>query len=162
VNVYHMRRSERQIKGRRRLLGLLESKDCVTLAMCKENVPYLVTVNHFFDKKGDRLYFHCAPEGKKMDYLKANPIVWGQVMDDLGTVEGDCDQDYRTVMFKGSATFVKDRKEKKHALELMVKRLASRPAKVLNSINDESLQKLMICRIDLLEMTGKECLVKKR
>lgn len=159
---YHMRRPERQIKGRKRLLELLDGKEHVTIAMSKDNNPYLVTVNHYLDKKGTCIYFHCASKGKKMDYLKANPVVWGQVMDDLGPVGGECDQEYRTVMFRGKVRFVNSMREKKHALELMIDRLSSRPARVKDSLTDASLDKVAICRIDLLEMTGKECLSKKR
>ena len=159
---YHMRRPEKHIKGRKRLLELLDSKDHVTIAMCKDNIPYLVTVNHYFDKKGPCIYFHCGSKGKKMDYLHANPVVWGQVMDDLGPVDGECDQEYRTVMFRGKVRFVERMQEKKRALELMISRLASRPAPVKNSLTDASLQRVAICRIDLLEMTGKESLKKKK
>lgn len=159
---YHMRRPEKHIKGRKRLLELLDSQDCVTLAMCKDNIPYLVTVNHYFDKMGACIYFHCGSNGKKMDYMRANPVVWGQVLEDLGPVEGECDQEYRTVMFRGKVRFVKRMKEKKHALDLMIDRLASRPARVKDSLTDASLHKVAICRIDILEMTGKESLAKKK
>jgi nitroimidazol reductase NimA-like FMN-containing flavoprotein (pyridoxamine 5'-phosphate oxidase superfamily) len=162
VKKYHMRRPEKHIRGRKRLLELLDGKDCVTIAMCKDNIPYLVTVNHYFDKKGNCIYFHCGPKGKKIDYMKANPVVWGQVMDDLGPVEGECDQEYRTVMFRGRVRFVKGVQEKKHVLDLMIDRLASRPAPVKKSLTDASLDKVAICRIDLLEMTGKESLAKKK
>lgn len=156
-----MRRPERQIKGRKRLLELLGSKDHATIAMCKDNIPYLVTVNHCLDKKGNCIYFHCAPKGKKVDYLKANPIVWGQVMDDLGPAEDECDYLYWTVMFMGNVRFVEDMQEKKHALELMIDRLSSRPAPEKASL-DSRLHKVAICRIDVLEMTGKENSTKKK
>ena len=157
-----MRRPERQIKGRKRLLELLESKEHVTFAMCKDNIPYLVTVNHYYDKKTNCIYFHCAPKGKKSDYMKANPAVWGQVMDDLGPVEGECDREYRTVMFRGKVRFVDSMQEKKHALELMIDRLSSRPARVKDAMTDARLDKVAICRIDLLQMTGKGSLAKKK
>lgn len=159
---YHMRRPERRIRGRSRLLELLESKEHMTIAMSKDNIPYLVTVNHYFDKKETCIYFHCASKGKKMDYMRTNPVVWGQVMDDLGPVEGRCDQEYRTVMFRGKVRFVESMQEKKRALELMIDRLSYSPAKVRNSLTGARLDRVAICRIDLLEMTGKECLAKKR
>jgi len=134
----------------------------MTIAMAKDNIPYLVTVNHYSDKKGNCIYFHCASKGKKMDYMKSNRVVWGQVMDDLGPVKGECDQEYRTVMFRGKVRFVNSLQEKKHALELMVDRLSSRPARVKDSLTNARLDKVAICRIDLLELTGKECLAKKR
>ena len=48
------------------------------------------------------LYFHCAPEGKKLDYMQANPHVWGQAIIDHGYVEGKCNHLYVTAMFEGT------------------------------------------------------------
>ena len=159
---YHIRRSERQIKGRKKLLAILDSRNHMTIAMCKDNIPYLVTVNHYFDKKGTCIYFHCASKGKKMDYMKANPVVWGQVMDDLGLDANGCDYLYRTVMFRGKVKFVERMQEKKHVIGLMIDRLSSRPAHEKDSLTDASLDRVAICRIDMLEMTGKENLDKRK
>jgi len=157
-----MRRAEKQIRGRKRLYELLTNTNHVTIAMCKDNIPYLVTVNHCFDKNGNCVYFHCASEGKKIDYLKANPAVWGQVMDDLGPVEGECSWRFRTVMFRGEARFVESKKEKRHALDLMIERLCSNPAIEKDSLTGPSLDRVTIGRIDLLEMTGKESPARKK
>lgn len=157
-----MRRPEKQIKGRKRLIGLLDSKEHVTIAMSKDNNPYLVTVNHCLDKKSGCIYFHCAAKGKKMDYMKANPVVWGQVMEDLGPVEGECSWKFRTVMFKGKAKMVKGTEEKKHALDLLIGKLCSDPVSEKDSLTSEALNRVAICRIDLLEMTGKESPAKKK
>lgn len=43
------------------------------LVMCNENVPYAVPINHAY--KDGRFYFHCAPAGKKLDFLGKNPNV---------------------------------------------------------------------------------------
>jgi nitroimidazol reductase NimA-like FMN-containing flavoprotein (pyridoxamine 5'-phosphate oxidase superfamily) len=65
-------------------------------------------------------------------------------------------------MFRGTVRFVNSMQEKKHAFELMVHRLSSRPARMKDSLTDASLDKVAICRIDILEMTGKESLAKKK
>ena len=38
-----------------------------------DGTPYVVPVNFAFE--GDRIYFHCALEGMKLDYISANPKV---------------------------------------------------------------------------------------
>jgi nitroimidazol reductase NimA-like FMN-containing flavoprotein (pyridoxamine 5'-phosphate oxidase superfamily) len=162
VKKYHMRRSEKQIRGRKRLLELLQSKDHVTIAMCKDNIPYLVTINHYFDKKGNCIYFHCASQGKKMDYMKANPLVWGQATEDLGPVKGECSWQYRTVMFSGKVKLVEGREEKKRALEMMIDKLCSRPGLERAALTGPSFDRVAVCRIDLSEMSGKESIKKKK
>ena len=47
-------------------------------------------------------------EGKKIDILKENNIVWGQAMIDKGYIQGKCDHLYATVQFRGKIVFVED------------------------------------------------------
>ncbi len=69
VKKYHLRRQEKAIIKKSELLRIIREQKLVTFAMCKNNEPYLVTVNHGFDRRKNCLYFHCATKGKKMDSL---------------------------------------------------------------------------------------------
>lgn len=156
-SVYHIRRKEKEIHDRSELLHVLSKADYVTVAMCKENEPYLVTVNHSFDPKANAVYFHCASVGKKIDFLRDNPRVCGEAIEDRGYVEGKCDYDYRSVHFYGQANQVDDLLEKRHALNLMIDKLekAPEPSKK-DFIDQDSLVKIVIFRIDIDSMTGKK------
>ena len=158
VEKYHMRRQEKAIKSRKRMLDLIEQQQHMTIAMCKGSKPYLVTINHSFDKEGMCLYFHCARKGKKVDFLKANPRVWGQVMKDDGYIEGECDYAYKTVMFSGTTEFVTDLEEKRRALDLMIDKLEKEDpvGRKARSLTKEKLEKTLICRIRVLGLSGKE------
>ncbi len=154
---YHMRMRERAIGSRKRMLDLVELQGHMTIAMCRAGKPYLVTVNHSFDRRAMRLYFHCAPKGKKVDYLKANPKVWGQVIKDNGYIQGKCDYAYKTVMFSGTAEFIRDLAEKKHALDMMIDKLESAPAAIKKRLlTDKKLKEVAICRIRIEGLSGKE------
>jgi nitroimidazol reductase NimA-like FMN-containing flavoprotein (pyridoxamine 5'-phosphate oxidase superfamily) len=154
---YHMRRPEKAIKSRRRMIELIEQQEHMTIAMCKGSKPYLVTINHSLDRDAMCLYFHCASKGKKFDYLKANPRVWGQVMQDNGYIEGECDYAYRTVMFSGTTEFVTDLEEKRHALDLMIDKLEADPARMKKqSLTDDKLRKVAVCRVRIGDLSGKE------
>jgi hypothetical protein len=74
---YHVRRGDKEIRDEETMRKALKSTSYVTLAMCRDGEPYLVSLSHCFDEAGNCLYFHCAPEGKKLDFLRANPRVWG-------------------------------------------------------------------------------------
>ena len=159
---YHMRRQELEMKSKRAMREILAGQECMTIAMCKGKEPYLVTVTYSYDARSQSLYFHCAPVGKKIDYLKANPIVWGQVLEDLGYVTGECEHSYRTVMFRGRAEFITDTKEKRRALRLMIDKLDERPSEARKRlITQSSLEKASIVRVKVLELSGKESLRKK-
>lgn len=116
-----MRRVEKEIKDIADIAFILEKAKYITIAMCLDGEPYLVSLSHGYDRPRHRLYFHCTKEGKKIDYLKDNNRVWGQALLDKGYVQGACDHMYATVHFKGRVTFVEDVKEKRHALEVMIR-----------------------------------------
>jgi len=157
VERYHLRMTERAIRGRKKQLDLLETRIHMTLAMCNGDDPYLVEVNHAFDRSAMRLYFHCAPEGKKLDYLRSNPRVWGQVLEDDGYVEGRCDYSYRSVMFGGIASPVTSLSEKKHALTLMIDKMDADPAAMKKRLlNPERLKTVTVYRIEISEISGKQ------
>lgn len=158
MGTYHLRRSEKQIRSHAELLEIIRGHRFVTLAMCKDNEPYLVTVNYGFDEAEDCFYFHCAAQGKKIDYLRANPIVWGQVLEDRGYLAGECDHAFRTVQFRGRAEFVADPQERLRALRLLVDQLEPDPEAVWRRMQQHTagFQGVCVVRVRVLEMTGKQ------
>ena len=152
-----MRRKEKEITSKQELIDILNTTKYVTVAMCIENNPYLVTLTHGYDAKNNSIYFHCAKEGKKIDILKQNNVVWGQALIDHGYVEGKCDHLYATIHFKGMASFVEDINEKEKALKIMIKQQEKIPEPVMkDQITKESVRNVTIGRIDLTFLSGKK------
>jgi nitroimidazol reductase NimA-like FMN-containing flavoprotein (pyridoxamine 5'-phosphate oxidase superfamily) len=152
-----IRRKEKSIETEDEMLAIIERAKYVTIAMCQDNEPYLVTLSHGFDRQRHCIYFHCAQEGKKVDMLKMNNSVWGQAIDDIGYVEGACDHLFASIHFRGIVTFVDDIKEKEYALNVMIHQLEPDPEKVIAAqITPESLQRVNIGRIDIQYMSGKK------
>ena len=119
--------------------------------------PYLVTLSHGYDPKKNCIYFHCAREGKKIDILNKNPVIWGQAMLDEGYVQGKCDHLYATTQFKGKVVFLTDFDEKKEALLNMVFKLDETPQEVIKKqITEKSVSNVTIGRIDIDYMSGKQ------
>jgi len=157
AKTYHMRRKEREITGKEEMVGLLAGLPHVTIAMCKDGIPYLVTMNHAYDKTANRVYFHCARSGKKLDFMKANPRVMGQVIEDLGYVEGECDYDYRTVHFEGVAGEVTSPREKLRALALLVGKFEQNTEEARERfIKAASVKRVAVYKIDIVKLTGKK------
>jgi nitroimidazol reductase NimA-like FMN-containing flavoprotein (pyridoxamine 5'-phosphate oxidase superfamily) len=152
---FHVRRKDREITDSDVLKKVLKSTKYVTIALCMDNEPYLVSLSHGYDEAANCLYFHCADEGKKIVYLKANPNVWGQAVQDYGVTD-ECDYAYTCVHFKGKISLIQDLSEKRHAMEVMVRQLSDNPEEKLAKIKPEKLAKTTMGRIDISYMTGKK------
>jgi len=152
-----IRRKEKEVQDKDEMISILTEAKYVTIAMCADNAPYLVTLTHGYDIEKNVIYFHCAPEGKKIDILTENNIVWGQALLDKGYIDGKCDQLYATAQFRGTISFVESIGEKQHALETMIRHQESSPEKVMKKqISKKSLQKVTIGRIDITYLSGKK------
>ncbi|NPD87404.1 MAG: hypothetical protein HGN29_01690 [Asgard group archaeon] len=152
-----IRRKEKAITDINLMKKILQISKHITIAMCKENNPYLVTLSHGYDPDQHCLFFHCASEGKKIDILKENNIVWGQALIDKGYIQGSCDHLYATVQFRGKVGFLTDFDEKKQVLVNMIKKLDDNPEEVIEKqLTEKSINRVNIGRIDIEFMSGKE------
>ncbi len=154
--MYHVRRKDKEITDTQAMKNVLGSTKYVTLALCKDNEPYLVTLSHGYDESSNCVYFHCAKEGKKIDYLKANSKVWGQAFVDQGYLEGKCNHLYTSVHFSGKAAFIESLDEKVKALKCMIRQLEKEPETMIAKLKSERLKDTLIGRIDIDYMSGKK------
>jgi hypothetical protein len=156
---YHLRRHDKAIGSTEDCAEILASVRTISLSMCADDEPYLITLNHGWDPEQRCLWFHSAPTGKKIDILRRNPRVWGMAVEDLGYLDGQCDHAYRSVMFGGSVTFVEDDTDKRHALEVMIRQHESDPEAVITEqLTEARVAGTTIGRIDIDQMSGKESL----
>ncbi len=152
-----LRRRDKEITDPSEVKAVLREATHVTMAMSLKDEPYLATLSHGYDEARNCLYFHCAPEGKKVSVMRANPHVWGQALIDGGYQQGSCDHLYRTTQFHGRITFIEDQAEKEHALSIMIKHLDENPEKVIKEqITQHSTSRILIGRVDIDYMTGKK------
>jgi hypothetical protein len=159
---YHQRRPEKTITDEVELLEIIDGQGFMTLAMCKDNEPYLVTVNYGYEPDKRCFYFHCARQGKKMDFMQANPVLWGQIVEDNGYIDGECDHAFRSVEFRGRVTRLEGDDARRHAIGVMIDHLESDPAEVKKRFDKpEALAKAVVMRVDVEQMTGKKNPIKK-
>lgn len=143
--------------GAQEIQEVIDSQRVMTLAMCKDDEPYLASINYGFDKESQCFYFHCAKEGKKIDFLKANPTVWGQVLEDTGYIQSECEHTYRTVQFRGKVDFVDGLGEKKKILALMINQLENDPNPVKERlILDKKVLNVGVVRVKVESFSGKK------
>ena len=154
---YHVRRKDKEITDESVMKKILKTAKYVTLALSKDDVPYVVTLSHGYDEEKHCIYFHSASEGKKLDYMRANPTIWGQAVLDFGFFDGhdDCRQEFASVMFRGEVTFVEDLEEKRHAF-IMTNRQLDAPSEGLQRVMDENLERATVGKITMDNLTGKK------
>ncbi len=155
---YHMQRKEREITDQNELMSILKGGKHATIALCRKNEPYIITLNYGYDQGKNCLYFHCAKSGLKIDFIKENSQVCGTVVEDLGYLTDECEQNYRSVVFWGEMFYVESLEEKKHGIDVLINHLEKNPGKVKEkSIKSEQRYKdVGILRLDIKELTGKK------
>ncbi|MFX1496907.1 MAG: pyridoxamine 5'-phosphate oxidase family protein [Promethearchaeota archaeon] len=157
MNKYHLRRIEKEISEREVLLEIIKKGKFTTISMCKENEAYLVTMSYGYDGKKNALYFHCAKEGQKIDFIKSNPNVCGTVIENRGYEEG-CGQAFRSVVFRGEMKIVESLQEKKYGFDVLLKHLEEDPKLIKHKFlkKDETYENSGMLRLDIMYITGKE------
>ena len=152
-----MRRVEKEISEKNDLTMILKGGKNTTISMCKENEAYLVTLSYGYDESKNALYFHCAKEGLKIDFIKSNPFVCGTVIEDNG-YESSCGQAYRSVVFRGKMVIVEDLQDKKIGFDVLLNQLENDPNTIKNKFfeKDDTYENTGMLRLDITEISGKE------
>jgi uncharacterized protein len=157
VNAWHTRHPDKAITDPAELAAVVAGQKFLTLALCAENRPYLVTISHAFDVQRNCFYFHCSPTGRKIDLILTNPRVYGQVLEDNGYLAGQCDHAYRTVQFDGMAEVVTDLDEKLAVLRRLIELLEPDPGPVKErNLKPASLDSVAIVRVTVTNWSGKK------
>ena len=155
---YHMKKKEREIKDKAVFKTVLKHGKYTTIALCRKQEPYIVTLNYGYDEAKHAMYFHCAPEGLKIEFIEANPRVCATVIEDRGYQMGECEHAYRSVIIWGKMFVIHDLDEKKTALNVMIQQLEDQPDVVRErTFKDENrVKNVGILRLDIEEITGKQ------
>ena len=153
---FHLRRKDKEIADERLLKKILRTAKYVTIALSMNNEPYLVSLSHGYDEKKNCVYFHCAREGKTLQYLRSNNTVWGHALLDYGYSEGECTYLYASVHFSGKVTMLENLKEKREALTCMIRQIDKNPETLITDLRPERLRNTVVGRIDVAYMSGKK------
>ena len=153
---YHMQKADREVTDTKWMENLLRMGKFVTISMCMDNEPYVVTLSYGYED--GRMYIHTAKEGLKLDIIKGNPRVCGTVVEDMGYVHGECSHRYRSVVFWGKMEIVEDIKERMHGMEVLLEHLEDDPAMLRNRFlkSRDAYDRITVLKLDIGTMKGKE------
>ena len=152
-----MQKKEREIIDKRIYKEIMKNSKFSTISMCRNDEPYIVTLNYGFDAINNSLYFHSAQKGLKLEFLKENQKVCGTIIEDLGYVNDDCSHKYRSIVFWGDMTIVENLDEKKHAFDIMLNHLEDNPSKLKKRFlkSEQSYENTCLLKLDINLITGK-------
>ena len=151
-----MRRQERKINDEQEIRKILEMGHVCRLGLSDGQSPYVVPMNYGY--RDNRIYFHCAGAGRKIDILKKNDRVCIEVDVDSRVVKGEqpCrwTMKYRSVIGFGRARIVHDEAEKKDALDVIMAHYGGSGGEY----DEKSLQRTSLIEVVLESITGKQSL----
>jgi len=155
---YHPRRKRNEIIHEAERVALLKNGTYATIALCSENIPYIVTMSYGFDQENGCLYFHCANKGDKLDFIMKNSEVCATIIKDNGYLEGKCDHDYQSLVIRGTLTIVRELPEKKHGLQVLLNHLEKDPQPIVDRTikNDASYEGVTILKLSMNSIVGKK------
>jgi nitroimidazol reductase NimA-like FMN-containing flavoprotein (pyridoxamine 5'-phosphate oxidase superfamily) len=147
-----MRRPDRLVTNRAAIDDVLRRAELLHLAMSGADGPYVVPVNFGYD--GERIYIHCALEGRKLDVLAQDPRVCFEASVDVRVVPATgCGWTarFRSVVGFGTASLVTDDAEKAYALGVVISHYSGEP----ETVPAAKAKGVAVLRIDIESMTGK-------
>jgi nitroimidazol reductase NimA-like FMN-containing flavoprotein (pyridoxamine 5'-phosphate oxidase superfamily) len=149
-----MRRAEREIKDRGTIEEILRTATVCRLAVCQDDVPYVVPLS--FGYEGNYLYFHSAPEGRKIETIRANPKVCFEVDIDHELVPGKTScgwtARYRSVIGFGQARLLEDATQKRRALDVILAHYGQGPYEY----PQRAIDKVAVIEVEIESVTGKQ------
>jgi uncharacterized protein len=155
---YHLHnRPDRELTNPREIIEILKNGKFTTISMCRNNEPYVVTLSYGYDAAENALYFHCSPQGLKLDFLTANPQVCATVIEDGGYVETKCEHNFRSVVFWGNMQCVTDMEQKKHGMEVLLRHLEPDNAVVVEKLTktENYYSRMELLKLEITEIHGK-------
>ena len=149
-----MRRFKQQISREECVRVLKEQPRGVLSVLGDDGYPYGIPLDHWYSDKDNKLYFHCAKEGHKLDAIVACDKVSYCVMDEGYRKDGEWALNINSVVIFGRMRIVEDEDKKRDICTNLVRKFTD---------DEEYLQKELmnafprVCCLELTveHMTGK-------
>ncbi len=153
----NFRRSDKEVKNREEVEELLSNALVGRLGTCLNNIPYITPVNFVYDK--DKIYFHSALEGRKIENITSNPNICFEIDEAKSIIPGrqrPCatTTEYKSIIIFGDIQIVTDVEEKTFALNKLIEKYAPQSPKLSSSSGATAITNVLV--IGIKEMTAKQ------
>ena len=159
-NCYAMRKQSREMDSAW-ALEVMRKAPYITVGFVRhDGSAYGVPLSLATTDGGATWYFHCAPEGEKLDAIRVNPRVClsavSKCQPTVGPLDGSFTLQYKSAVAFGSAELVEEREEKIEALRAISERFLPKHMDAFDDAIARSLERTAVVRITLTEPpTGK-------
>ena len=135
--------------------ALLERGEYGVLSMAAETGgAYGIPISYVWDGAGS-VYFHCAPEGRKLRLLAADDRVSFCVVGHTKVIPCQFTTAYESVLLEGHVRMDLPEEERWHALELLLKKYSPDHTETGTKYAGRSFHRTNILRLDVERMSGK-------
>lgn len=148
-----LRRKDR-LRTEEEARAIMESCDFAVLATADdENMPYGVPVSVVLEE--NRLYFHCATTGRKLENIRQNPYVC-LTFAKVRLVDGEnFTTRYESAIAEGKASLVEEETEKRHALQLLCRRYTQHSDEEIDAYIQRYFAQTGVVRVDVESILAK-------
>ena len=148
-----MRRADRELTETIELENIIRSARVCRLAMVDDGEPYIVPLN--FGYRDTTLYFHSAPEGRKIRLLRQAMKVCFEldVEHELIRADTPCNwgMRYASIIGYGVPRFIETVEEKRAALSIIMAQFSDETF----IFSDQAVAATAVFSVDITSMTGK-------
>lgn len=154
---FHPIRRKDRILEEDRMVELLETSEYgfLSLGCGEDGYAYGIPINYAYDKESNCLYFHCAPEGHKLDNLKRNTLVSFCVVGRTKPISEKFTTLYESTIAFGRADIQLPEEEKRTALRLLVKKYCPEHTGLGETYMEKSFHRTYTFKIRIEHLSGK-------
>lgn len=152
-----MRRKKQSLPPRECSVILERGTSGVLALSGDDGYPYAVPLSYVCE--GDRLYFHCAKAGHKLDAIRRDSRASFCVIDKDRIVSEEYTTYFRSVIVFGTIRILEDDSEKRTAIEkLVIKYAPEDSTERRGQMIDREWEPLCMLEMTIEHMTGKEAI----
>jgi len=151
-----MRRHRQQLSDEESI-GILKKATSGTLALLGDGgYPYAVPISYVYDD--DKLYFHSALSGHKVDAIRGCDKASFCVIDQDSVRPAEYTTYFRSVIAFGRIRIVEDESEKQAIARMLGNRYNPNQEEALQKELEHGLASMLAIRLDIEHLTGKEAI----
>lgn len=151
----HARRQDRLLPEPE-AINLLKNGEYGYLSLVsEENKAYGIPISFVWNGV-ESIYFHCAPEGRKLRILSENDDVSFCVVGKTKVIPNQFTTEYQSIILSGKLKIVTEEKESMKALELLLDKYSPNDKTVGLKYSEKSYHRTRILRLDVEKWSGKQ------
>ncbi|NDV78302.1 pyridoxamine 5'-phosphate oxidase family protein [Dysgonomonas sp. 511] len=152
-----VRRQNRILEDENRIEELLKDSEYgfLSLGTSESGYGYGLPISYAYDTESNKLYFHCAPEGQKLDMMKQNNKISFCVVGITKPVASQFTTLYESVIVFGKACLDLPDEEKRKGLRLLVAKYSEGYEELGEKYMDKSWERTSVFSLEIKHITAK-------